>query len=165
MSTSTSASSVHEGVWCDVCRVSPIVGRRYQCVVCHNYDLCDSCVANGMHPAEHPLLLIRIPHAYTEYMAYTAEQTSIIGAHLDHMMVLRQQGEEELEDMACQELFYHLSRSGLVHLRTQKELREVTIEKCREVLRWKKASMGLVNRAVELLNLLSVDTREEMVEE
>ena len=158
-----SATVVHEGVGCDVCRVSPLVGRRYQCVVCHNYDVCENC--EGSHPADHPLLLIRVPQAYSEYMVYTAEQTSIIGDYLDHIVELQQHGADVLKDMACQRLFAHLSREGLMHLRTQKELRDVTIEKCREVMRWKKASMGLVNRAVELLNLLSVDTREEMVEE
>ena len=46
----TSASSTaatlhkHEGIVCDKCQVKPIVGVRYRCSMCSNYDLCESCL-------------------------------------------------------------------------------------------------------------------------
>lgn len=38
---------VHEGVACDLCGVSPIVGVRFKCAECENFDLCTECEAKG----------------------------------------------------------------------------------------------------------------------
>jgi hypothetical protein len=43
---------------CDSCNVSPIIGIRYMCSVCHNFDLCQNCEAKGVH-CEHVMLKIR----------------------------------------------------------------------------------------------------------
>ena len=40
---------MHYGVVCDVCGVEPIVGRRFKCLTCDNYDLCEVCEGKGMH--------------------------------------------------------------------------------------------------------------------
>ena len=32
---------VHEGYYCDRCHMYPIVGIRYTCANCANYDLCE----------------------------------------------------------------------------------------------------------------------------
>jgi hypothetical protein len=48
---------VHGNVQCNACNVFPIVGTRYQCTLCHDFDLCSKCEANpASHPIEHPLL-------------------------------------------------------------------------------------------------------------
>jgi len=48
-------------VRCDGCNVFPIVGARYNCTVCPDFDLCAKCEAASVHPAEHPLLKFRQP--------------------------------------------------------------------------------------------------------
>lgn len=59
--------AIHAGVMCDVCGVSPIVGTRYSCTVCADYDLCEACetAAPGpdrdAHRLEHPVLKMRVP--------------------------------------------------------------------------------------------------------
>jgi len=55
---SISPSQVHPGVVCDACEREPIVGNRYKCVVCDDYDLCGSCEAAGIHPGHN---MMRIP--------------------------------------------------------------------------------------------------------
>ena len=45
---------VHMNVVCDGCRAQPIIGRRFKCMICPNYDLCESCEAKEEH--EHPML-------------------------------------------------------------------------------------------------------------
>jgi len=55
----SSASDVHGNVRCDGCNVFPLVGPRYNCTVCPDFDLCAKCEASGVHPAEHPLLKMR----------------------------------------------------------------------------------------------------------
>lgn len=45
---------VHYGVICDGCQAFPIVGARFKCLDCPDYDLCESCMAKGTcHPSSH----------------------------------------------------------------------------------------------------------------
>jgi len=41
---------VHKNVTCDGCLVTPIVGVRYKCCECKNYDLCEQCEQLQVHP-------------------------------------------------------------------------------------------------------------------
>jgi len=45
-------------VTCDGCHVAPLVGLRYYCETCGNYDLCSACEKKGH---DHPLKLISAP--------------------------------------------------------------------------------------------------------
>jgi hypothetical protein len=36
--------------------VTPIVGSRYHCTQCFNFDLCEGCEAKDTHAGDHPLL-------------------------------------------------------------------------------------------------------------
>jgi len=55
-SPTSSGATVHENVRCDGCNVSPIVGPRYKCSVCPDFDLCSKCEGSDRHPATHPLV-------------------------------------------------------------------------------------------------------------
>ncbi|KAF4652715.1 hypothetical protein FOZ61_002069 [Perkinsus olseni] len=48
------SAGIHPGVACDVCDVCPIVGIRYKCLTCPNYDLCGECYNNKEVVHEHP---------------------------------------------------------------------------------------------------------------
>ena len=50
---------VHPLVTCDGCEGN-VVGSRFKCSVCPDYDLCSSCEGKGIH-AQHNLLRIRNP--------------------------------------------------------------------------------------------------------
>jgi peptidoglycan hydrolase-like protein with peptidoglycan-binding domain len=54
-------ADAHGNVRCDGCNAFPIVGARYNCTVCPDFDLCAKCEASSVHPAEHPLLKFRQP--------------------------------------------------------------------------------------------------------
>ena len=43
---------------CDGCEQA-IIGTRYHCSVCKDYDLCEFCETLDPHPSNHPLLLIK----------------------------------------------------------------------------------------------------------
>ena len=43
---------MHDGVACDVCGTSPLVGVRYKCVNCDDFNMCEKCDASGA--GEHP---------------------------------------------------------------------------------------------------------------
>ena len=58
-SNSTNNKECHPGVDCDGCK-GPVIGFRYKCVVCPNYDLCEKCSAEGVH-SEHNMIKITKP--------------------------------------------------------------------------------------------------------
>jgi len=52
----------HTGVSCDGCHCNPIVGMRFKCCCCPNYDLCSTCMAKpGIHDATHAFAQIPFP--------------------------------------------------------------------------------------------------------
>jgi hypothetical protein len=58
-SNSESIPVIHSTVACDGCDVSPIVGIRYKCIVCKNFDYCEVCEENLNH--EHSFIKILRP--------------------------------------------------------------------------------------------------------
>eukprot|EP00927_Polykrikos_kofoidii_P078181 TRINITY_DN75031_c0_g1_i1.p1 TRINITY_DN75031_c0_g1~~TRINITY_DN75031_c0_g1_i1.p1 ORF type:complete len:726 (-),score=150.66 TRINITY_DN75031_c0_g1_i1:196-2373(-) len=56
------ASGIHHGVVCDGCDKGPIVGPRYKCAVCDDYDLCGVCFSHkaDVHP-DHDFQCIATP--------------------------------------------------------------------------------------------------------
>jgi len=62
--TNTSSQKVHQGVACDGCGVKPIVGVRYKCTACDNFDFCEKCEASVDHP--HAFLKIKDPNTRIE---------------------------------------------------------------------------------------------------
>ena len=40
---------VHKNIRCDNCSECPIVGVRYKCLECVNYDLCEKCIDHSDH--------------------------------------------------------------------------------------------------------------------
>ncbi|XP_061402733.1 protein ref(2)P-like [Musca vetustissima] len=53
------ANQIHMGVECDSCLMAPIIGFRYKCIQCPNYDLCQHCEAKHVH-GDH--MMIRMPN-------------------------------------------------------------------------------------------------------
>jgi hypothetical protein len=56
---SQQASAVHNGITCNGCNQSPILGPRYKCAVCPDFDYCERCETTKEH--NHPFLKIRRP--------------------------------------------------------------------------------------------------------
>ncbi|KAH9164467.1 hypothetical protein LEN26_000015 [Aphanomyces euteiches] len=49
-------SMVHRYVQCDGCGMNPLVGYRFKCQSCSNYDLCTACYVGKVHDMEHVFL-------------------------------------------------------------------------------------------------------------
>jgi len=47
---STISNVVHSRITCDGCGKFPIVGIRYKCSVCPDFDFCETCEKNKTHP-------------------------------------------------------------------------------------------------------------------
>ena len=50
----------HFGVECDGCGARPIVGTRFKCCVCCDFDLCAHCESLGKHPHNHPCWRVQL---------------------------------------------------------------------------------------------------------
>jgi uncharacterized CHY-type Zn-finger protein len=57
-------STVHERVQCDGCGAHPIIGSRYKCSVCKNFDYCPRCEELLQHP--HPFIKITDPNTQVD---------------------------------------------------------------------------------------------------
>ena len=49
--------NIHKHIICDECQCNPIIGVRYKCAVCADFDLCEKCEAKTTH--DHPFLKIK----------------------------------------------------------------------------------------------------------
>jgi hypothetical protein len=56
-------AATHANVTCDGCKMSPIVGHRFKCLTCTDYDLCDRCERMNAHDPAHALIKMRVPAA------------------------------------------------------------------------------------------------------
>lgn len=52
----------HVGVTCDGCH-GEVVGFRYKCIQCFNFDLCATCESRGLHP-EHCMIRFPVSTSY-----------------------------------------------------------------------------------------------------
>ena len=52
--------TVHNGIKCQKCFQEPIIGYRYKCSVCNDYNLCQICEEKNYISREHPHVFIKI---------------------------------------------------------------------------------------------------------
>lgn len=57
---------VHPNVICDGCD-GPVVGARFKCTVCPDYDLCSTCEGKGLHK-EHNMIMFPSPFHQLEWL-------------------------------------------------------------------------------------------------
>merc|ERR1712209_332836 len=69
-------AQVHWGVVCDGCD-GPVVGPRYKCLVCPDYDLCATCEARGLH-AQHKMIRLPAPCKRVAPRCHIARQVNPI---------------------------------------------------------------------------------------
>ncbi|OUM52267.1 hypothetical protein BVG19_g1440 [[Candida] boidinii] len=58
-------TNIHRGISCDGCNAFPIVGNRFKCSDCVDYDLCSDCESKGtetgLHKCTHKMAVYRTP--------------------------------------------------------------------------------------------------------
>jgi hypothetical protein len=64
-------NTMHYGIKCERCFLEPIIGYRYKCSICNDYNLCEKCEENNASSNLHPHNFIKIRNAEnsTVYMA------------------------------------------------------------------------------------------------
>ena len=51
-SANEKTKAIHKNIVCDSCDVQPIIGKRFTCIECDDYDLCEQCEQKGHHKHE-----------------------------------------------------------------------------------------------------------------
>ena len=59
---------VHNGIQCEKCKISPIIGNRYKCPKCLNYNLCEDCEEKNGEMGFHP---------HSDFILYRISETPI----------------------------------------------------------------------------------------
>ena len=52
---------IHKGIACNECGVYPIVGSRFKCAICPNFDYCEKCEEKNRDSHLHPFIKIYSP--------------------------------------------------------------------------------------------------------
>lgn len=57
----SNSNIVHKGIKCNQCGKKDIIGIRYKCSTCPNYNLCENCEEDSTHDENHIFVKIREP--------------------------------------------------------------------------------------------------------
>ena len=60
ISNLSNCKTVHDGIKCDKCLKMPIIGFRYKCSICANFNLCENCEWENSNYLEHKHNFIKI---------------------------------------------------------------------------------------------------------
>ena len=58
--------TMHEGIKCEKCLMKPIIGERYKCSICPDYNLCKKCEEENYNTLKHKHNFIKIRYANIE---------------------------------------------------------------------------------------------------
>jgi len=56
---------IHRGVVCDGCDIFPIVGVRYKCNECEDFDFCQTCYEKSQHDKSHEFTAVKEPISWS----------------------------------------------------------------------------------------------------
>jgi len=51
----------HKDVYCDACAMKQLLGIRWKCAVCNDFDLCHVCYMSNKHDLSHPFVRFDTP--------------------------------------------------------------------------------------------------------
>ena len=89
-----STGEIHPGVSCDGCD-GPVVGARYKCMVCPDYDLCEKCEGKGQHK-EHNMMRLSSPQG--QWPRHFFKRLHKLQERMDQKMKDKHEGRNEEDE-------------------------------------------------------------------
>lgn len=96
------SSNIHPGIFCSNCGMKNIIGIRYKCTMCPNFNLCENCEANTEHDDTHVLLKIKEP----------ISSEKILEKKINDSIIIREQ------DFLVEPEEFKFKRSNLINIQT-----------------------------------------------
>ena len=119
---------VHQGIKCDKCQKAPIVGHRFKCPKCLNYNLCEECELLNAEVFFHPhqnFILYRIPERAITNNEYSYECLS------KELEICQKEGVESLNiEIKIKNTGYLKWPEGKAILKCNKEKSTIFCDKC-----------------------------------
>jgi hypothetical protein len=84
------AKNAHLGFTCRNCKQTPLLGIRYKCSVCKDYDICEACEAISGQAHLHPFIKIRnqdLNPAFIKTILFEGEDNNIYGNTNNNLFV------------------------------------------------------------------------------
>ena len=75
---------VHWAVTCDGCNIHPLVGKRYKCEVCPNFDFCEKCYEKEKEKHKHSFKIIEKNNIYQQFFKHFENLKNIEGKPVHH---------------------------------------------------------------------------------
>jgi len=75
------SEKTHGGVTCDACHACPIVGIRYRCSMCPDFDLCEICIRDRERYNDHSFRIASIPIHDPSHLFLRLAKTDSANAH------------------------------------------------------------------------------------
>ena len=83
-------NTIHYGIICNNCNKNPIQGIRYKCLICDNYNLCESCEElnseNNFHNPNHDFLRMRFERKENKSNLEIEKNNSLNGNNNDNII-------------------------------------------------------------------------------
>lgn len=116
----------HQTVSCDGCNLSPLVGKRFKCTICADFDLCETCFRDGEHGEEgHTFGLIeqegcpcKTIESRERWCAHAGTNDAVTREDLAEILIAptRKAGAIDLQDRDGQTCLMMASERGLVRV-------------------------------------------------
>ena len=89
ISNLSTCKTVHDGIKCDICLKMPIIGCRYKCSICNNYNLCENCEEKNAnsHIRNHNFIKLRIKEALSNQINNNNNNNSIYNNNINNNLV------------------------------------------------------------------------------
>jgi hypothetical protein len=121
------AMQMHPNVQCDGCEVAPLIGLRWKCLQCYDFDLCDTCFTAGKHNTAHPFARLANP------LRDNFELQQLVQQGLHHQQEQHTNGDEFDHTIYLINSVLAAPPSRYTDLKQGKEDRFETIKLCRFV--------------------------------
>ena len=79
---------IHKGVTCDGCGVFPLIGCRYKCAICSNFDFCEKCEKKYGKQHSHPLVQISSPNIKLHSIKCNLKEEFKMKNQIDHIDII-----------------------------------------------------------------------------
>ena len=88
--------AIHEGIKCNNCSKKPIIGERYQCSQCPNYNLCKNCEEENSITLKHNHNFIKIRYANNNDIIEKKDDKKIVNENKNYSFEIENKKEEYL---------------------------------------------------------------------